>query len=104
MPRKEPRLSHQTLRILRLFLEKPNNALAGSDVSKETGILSGTMYPVLARLEQARWLKSDWEKLDPSEAGRPRKRLYRLTGLGYRKAGEALAELGIRSGRLAWDF
>lgn len=101
--RKDPRLSHQMLRILRLLLEKRSEPLAGADIGKATGILSGTVYPGLARLEQAGWLTSEWETLDPSEVGRPRRRLYRLTGLGSRKAIEALNELGLRTGRLAWE-
>jgi DNA-binding PadR family transcriptional regulator len=98
-----PRLSHQTLRVLRVFLEKPRGRLSGSDLWKQTGILSGTLYPILMRLERAGWLESEWELLDPSDAGRPRKRLYRLTGLGYNKSREALAELGVPSGRIAWS-
>lgn len=93
--KKDPRLSHQSLRVLRSFLEKPDEALAGSDIGKATRMFSGTLYPILARLERARWLKSDWETVDPSEVGRPRKRLYRLTSLGASKASDALADLGI---------
>jgi PadR family transcriptional regulator, regulatory protein PadR len=93
MPKtKEPRLSHQALRILRLFLQT-RRALAGSDIGKETGIMSGTIYPVLARLERAKWLESRWEERDPVEAGRPRKRLYHLTEIGRRKASEAFTEI-----------
>jgi PadR family transcriptional regulator PadR len=103
MIKKEPRLSHQTLRVLRLFDEQPNLSLAGSDISKHTGMLSGTLYPILMRLERARWLESDWENLDPSDAGRPRRKFYRLTGLGYNKSRAALAELGVPTGRFAWN-
>ena len=103
MSERDPRLSHQTLRVLRLFVEKPREGLAGSDIWKETRILSGTLYPILVRLEDAGWLKSWWEELDPSVAGRPRKRLYRLTGLGYNKARAALHDLGVPLGRHAWS-
>ena len=48
---KDPRLSHPTLRVLRLFAEQPALSLAGSEVSKQTGMLSGTIYPILMRLE-----------------------------------------------------
>jgi PadR family transcriptional regulator, regulatory protein PadR len=100
---KAPRLSHQTLRVLRLFDEQPRLRLAGSDVSKQTGMLSGTIYPILMRLERAGWLSSEWENLDPSDAGRPRRRFYRLTGLGYNKSRAALSELGVPNGRVAWN-
>jgi PadR family transcriptional regulator PadR len=103
MARKDPRLSHQTLLVLRLFLERPRERLSGSDIWKQTRMLSGTLYPILMRLERSDWLESQWEQLDPSDAGRPRKRLYRLTGLGYNKARQALAELAVPKGRAAWN-
>ena len=87
------RLSQQGLRVLSLFLRDGRKPLAGSDISKAFGLLSGTMYPILSRFEQAGWLQSEWEKIDPSEEGRPRKRLYRLTALGRKKAKAALDEL-----------
>ncbi|MGP0089140.1 MAG: PadR family transcriptional regulator [Xanthobacteraceae bacterium] len=103
MIKKEPRLSHQALRVLRAFMEQPREWLAGTDILKQTRMLSGTAYPILLRLEKARWLESKWEQLDPSKAGRPRKRLYCLTGLGYNKASAALAELSVSNGRPAWN-
>lgn len=103
MVKKDPRLSHTTLRVLQVFIDQPNPTLAGSDVSKQTGMLSGTVYPILMRLERYGWLSSQWENLDPKDAGRPRRRLYRLTGLGYNKSKAAFAELGVPNGRLAWN-
>jgi PadR family transcriptional regulator, regulatory protein PadR len=103
MVKKDPRLSHTTLRVLLVFIGQSNPTLAGSDVSKQTGMLSGTVYPILMRLERYGWLSSQWENLDPKDAGRPRRRLYRLTGLGYNKSKAAFAELGVPNGRLAWN-
>jgi PadR family transcriptional regulator PadR len=99
---KDPRWSHQMLRVMRIFLEHPREGFAGSDIWKKTGILSGTLYPILMRLERAGWLDGEWEVLDPHEAGRPRKRLYRLTGLGYNKTRSALAEIGVADARSEW--
>lgn len=98
----DPRLSYQALRVMRVFMQQPKESLAGSDIWKQTGVFTGTLYPILMRLERAGWLDSEWEKLDPSEAGRPRKRLYRLTGLGYNKTSSALAELDLPNGSPAW--
>jgi PadR family transcriptional regulator, regulatory protein PadR len=103
MAKNEPRLSHQALLVFRLFLDQPKNWFAGSDIWKHTGILSGTLYPILMRFERAGWLKSRWEQLDPSEAGRPRKRLYTVTPQGYNNANKALAELGVPNARRAWN-
>jgi PadR family transcriptional regulator PadR len=104
MSETDVRLSHQTLRVLRVFLENPNDSVAGSDMCKQTGMLSGTVYPILIRLERAGWLDSNWEQLDPTEAGRPRKRLYHLTGIGYNKARQALTELAVMDGSPAWSW
>jgi PadR family transcriptional regulator PadR len=102
--RPDPRLSHQTLRVLKVFLDGPKEGLAGSDIWKTNGLFSGTIYPILLRLERAGWLKGDWEKLPPSELGRPRKRLYQLTPLGYNKTREALAALTVQVGSPAWKY
>jgi DNA-binding PadR family transcriptional regulator len=104
MSDKDPRLSHQALKVLNVFLEHPKEPLAGSDILKRTGMLSGTLYPILMRLERAGWLESKWEELEPSEMGRPRKRLYRISPHGCNKANAALAELGVTGGRRAWSF
>jgi PadR family transcriptional regulator PadR len=103
MANKDPRLSHQTLRVMRVFIERPQDSLAGSDIWKQTRVFTGTLYPILMRLERAGWLESKWEQLEPSEAGRPRKRLYHLTGVGYNKAREAFAELDVPTGSPAWN-
>jgi Transcriptional regulator PadR-like family len=87
----------------RKFVGAEHQVLAGSDISKQTGMLSGTLYPILMRLERARWLESEWENLDEGEAGRPRRRFYRFTGLGYNKSRAALAELGVPNGRIEWN-
>ncbi len=88
------RLSLQTLRVLEAFLEDPSAELAGADVHRRSGIASGTLYPNLLRLEAAGWLNSRWEAIDPSAAGRPRRRLYRLTRTGLARASEVFASFG----------
>lgn len=103
MAEKDPRLTQQSLRVLHILLENPRDTLAGSDIVRQTGMLSGTLYPILMRLERAGWVESRWEHLDPSEVGRPRKRFYSLTGVGHNKASEALKELALVDGRLAWS-
>jgi PadR family transcriptional regulator, regulatory protein PadR len=85
------RLSLQTLRVLEVFLENPAQSFAGADVHQRCGIASGTLYPILLRLESAGWFVSRWESIDPSSAGRPRRRLYRLTSMGQKLAGQVFA-------------
>ena len=98
------RLTQPTLKVLRFLLEKPREGRSGADMSKATKVGSGTLYPMLARLEPAGWLTSEWEVIDPSEAGRPRRRFYRLTALGQNNARAALAELQMTAGEWAWNM
>jgi PadR family transcriptional regulator, regulatory protein PadR len=91
---RDVRLSLQTLRVLEAFLENPADSLSGSDVQKRSGLASGTLYPILLRLESAGWFVSRWESVNPSAVGRPRRRLYRLTPGGLSRASEVFASFG----------
>lgn len=91
---KDVRMSLQTLRVLEAFLENPTQELAGADVQKRGRLASGTLYPILLRLEAAGWFLSRWEVVEPSQVGRPRRRLYRLTPSGLARASEVFASFG----------
>lgn len=93
-PNRDVRMSLQTLRVLEAFLENLTEQLSGADVQKRSGLASGTLYPILLRLESAGWFVSRWESIDPSSAGRPRRRLYRLTPTGLARASEVFASFG----------
>jgi PadR family transcriptional regulator PadR len=54
----------------------------------------GTLYKALSRLEEFGLLTSQWEDAAAAE-GRPRRRLYELTGEGARLAGSARAEQAV---------
>jgi len=71
------RISPQTLALLEALLQHPANWHHGYALSQQTGLASGTLYPILMRLEKLHWLETDWEK--PGNAGRPPRHLYRLT-------------------------
>ena len=88
---RDVRMSLQTLRVLEAFLENPTDQLSGADVQKRGQLSSGTLYPILLRLESAGWFTSRWEQVDPARIGRPRRRLYRLTSSGLRRASEVFA-------------
>jgi PadR family transcriptional regulator PadR len=91
---RDVRITLQTLRVLEAFLDDTSQSLAGSDVQKRSGLASGTLYPILLRLEAAAWFVSRWETVDPSTVGRPRRRLYRLTPGGLARASEVFASFG----------
>jgi PadR family transcriptional regulator PadR len=91
---KTVRMSLQTLHVLEAFLENPVDELAGADVQKRSRLASGTLYPILLRLESAGWFVSRWEAVDPAHVGRPRRRLYRLTPSGLARASEVFSSFG----------
>jgi DNA-binding PadR family transcriptional regulator len=98
----EPRMSAQTLKVLGSLLSDPRDALSGADIARLTNLASGTLYPILLRLEGARWLSSRWEKGNPIDLGRPRRRFYRLTALGAKRAKQELRALQPMIGGIAW--
>ena len=72
------------------------------------GIVSlGALYKALHRLEDSSYVESEWEKADPREIKRPRRRTYTVTGMGERvlmKAAEKRAALyPAMTGGLAWQ-
>ena len=73
------RLSRQTLVVLDAFLESPRQWKYGYDLSRSTGLKSGTLYPLLMRLAEHKLLETSWEATEP---GRPPRHLYRLTSEG----------------------
>jgi PadR family transcriptional regulator PadR len=96
-----PRMTTQTLAVLAVLVES-RRELAGADLGKETKLKSGTLYPILLRLEEAGWLEGRWEQTSASELGRPRRRLYKLTGTGMRAATDELKKMAAVIGGLAW--
>jgi DNA-binding PadR family transcriptional regulator len=60
---------------------------------RRTGQPSGTLYPILAKLEHAGWLVGGKEDIDPHAEGRPARRTYRITGAAIAVARTQLAAL-----------
>jgi DNA-binding PadR family transcriptional regulator len=88
-----PRLTPQTVEVLRALLSRPATPRWGRDIGQEVGLKSGTLHPILARLERAGVVESFWELPDELEnQGRPRRRYYRLTTGGAQAAQLAIAE------------
>lgn len=77
--------------VLRALLENPTQVKYGLEIGKAADLPSGTVHPILARLEGIGWVESHWEESDPHEQGRPRRRYYRLTTDGAENARIALA-------------
>ena len=86
-----PRMTIPTQLVLRALLAEPTRELYGLEIGSEAGLPSGTIHPILARLEGVRWVESRWEDVDPRAEGRPARRYYRLTSSGVEHARQALA-------------
>jgi PadR family transcriptional regulator PadR len=87
-----PRITLPTAAVLRQILQDPVADHYGFALAEATSFPSGTIYPILARLEAVGWLVSFWEEGDPVVLERPRRRMYRLTGAGAHAARAALAD------------
>ncbi len=92
------RRSPQTTRVLGELLRAPREWSYGYDLSKSTGLKSGTLYPILMRLAENRLLETAWETV---VEGRPPRHLYKLTeqGLRYARA-QVSAETDRAIGRI----
>ena len=81
--------SAQTLAVLAELFATPSQWRHGYGIARDTGLKSGTLYPVLIRLADRGLVEARWE--DEQPAGRPRRHLYRLTAEGLEAAAGALA-------------
>jgi PadR family transcriptional regulator PadR len=92
-----PRMTIPTQLVLGALLEGDESY--GAELGVRTHLPSGTVHPILARLEGLAWVESHWEDVDPSTVGRPARRYYRLT-LEGRSAAKAALDRVSRQVRL----
>ena len=89
-----PRMSPETLRVLQSFLERATDWRYGYELSRETKLKSGTLYPILMRLEKYKLLEARWVA---TQDGVPQRHTYRLTPNGLELAKTQLTEARQRS-------
>ena len=83
-----PRMTIPTQLVLQALVEA--DEAYGAELGGKTRLPSGTVHPILARLEGLDWVVSRWEDIDPATEGRPARRYYRLTEEGRAQARAAL--------------
>jgi PadR family transcriptional regulator, regulatory protein PadR len=81
--------SAQTLSVLTALCDEPSQWQHGYALAKQTGLKSGTLYPILIRLADRGLVEACWQ--DEPQPGRPRRHLYRLTAAGLASATAAVA-------------
>ena len=86
--------SAQTLSVLAALCAQPSQWQHGYALAGQTGLKSGTLYPILIRLADRGMVEACWQ--DEPTPGRPRRHLYRLTTGGLATATEALAAAAAR--------
>jgi len=85
-------------RVLGAFLADPAVPRYGYDLMKAARLPSGTLYPLLARLEHQQLVASAWET--PQQEGQRPRKYYQLTGEGIRIARLELAQASARRRRI----
>jgi PadR family transcriptional regulator PadR len=89
-------MSPATLRVIEA-LRSGQDPKWGLQIIKETGLPSGSVYPILARLEALEIVTSEWEE-EPTRPG-ARRRIYSINNSGLEKlheSSEALRSVGGR--------
>lgn len=95
----KPRLSRETLKVLEKFVVRPADWRYGYELSRETGLKSGTLYPILMRLEKYGLMEARWVT---TEDGVPPRHTYRLTPNGLEFARSRV--LGTAKHRAGWPL
>src|ERR1700740_2406727 len=53
------RITSQTLKVLGALISSKAE-VSGADIARSTALSSGTLYPILMRLERSNWIESEW--------------------------------------------
>lgn len=84
------RLTKPTLAVLGVLMSAgPDDRVWGFRLCEEADLGSGTVYPLLERLERNGVVRSFWE--DPAPPNRPPRRFYELTSAGRQEVAVAIA-------------
>jgi DNA-binding PadR family transcriptional regulator len=81
--------SPQAAAVFGALAARPVDWRYGYDLARDTGLKSGTLYPLLIRLHDAGLLEAEWRP--PSQPGRPARHAYRLTEGGLALARRTIA-------------
>ena len=85
-------LSPPARTILAIMADAGSRWLHGYDLCRQARVKSGTLYPLLIRLEEQGYLEAEWQTA--AEPGRPPRHSYRLTAAG-RALARANPPLGL---------
>lgn len=90
------RPSKQMHSLIATLMTEPSAWRHGYDLMKDTGLSSGTLYPLLMRMTEQGLVEAQWQ--EPVRLGRPARHAYRLTATGVALASSIVPEAGTASG------
>ncbi len=90
------------IRVTMALMDDPVGQHWGYALSKQSGVRSGVMYPILQRMLDEGWIADGWEKLADIREKRPPRRYYQVTGDGLAALADILEDAGrdVRFGTL----
>lgn len=94
MLQRNRQLSKQAIAVLEAIAHAQQEWSYGLEISKATGLKSGSLYPILMRLDERGLLESCW--LEPDRPGRPPRHGYRITAKGVEALRERQLALGTK--------
>lgn len=86
------RKTHALVQVAIAMLDDPTGRHWGYQLSRASGVRSGVLYPILARMLNQGWLSDGWEDRAKITGKRPPRRYYELTDEGRLALGGVLAE------------
>jgi PadR family transcriptional regulator PadR len=89
--------------VLRALLADPGREMYGREIMQAASLATGTVYPILARLQAEGWISVREETIDKHAEGRPARRYYKLTESGIENAAAAMARASSQLSRLNLD-
>jgi PadR family transcriptional regulator len=100
------RKTHALVQVAMALLDDPTGQHWGYELSKQTGVRSGVLYPMLTRMLDEGWLTNGWEDPTTIREKRPPRRYYELTDDGRLALGAILqqARTDARFTNLNWRF
>lgn len=86
------RKTHALVQLALALMADPTGEHWGYQLTKESGVRSGVMYPLLSRMLLEGWLEDGWEEADATKNKRPPRRYYTLTNEGRLELGALLQQ------------
>lgn len=84
------RKTHALVQVAMALLDDPAGKHWGYELSKQSGVRSGVLYPMLTRMLHEGWVTDGWEDPNTIEEKRPPRRYYELTDAGRLALGAVL--------------